>query len=62
MKVVVEHFGYNNLPQEFKFMKSVVKKKKNLYTLSFFLLFHQTSITILTTLNEFKELKKVIIT
>ena len=25
MKVDFQHFGYNNLPQDFKFMKSVVK-------------------------------------
>ena len=33
MKFNVEHFGYNNLLQEFKFMKNVVKmsvyKKKD---------------------------------
>ena len=29
MKVGVEHFGYNNLFQDFKFLKSVVKIAKD---------------------------------
>ena len=45
-KVDVERFDYNNLLQDFKFMKRVVKT-----TMDFFLLqFHRTSFAILTTL------------
>ena len=60
MKVDVEHFGYNNFLQDFKFRKNVVKTAIAV-TLSFLRLF-QTFIAIFTTFHESKVLIKIITT
>ena len=48
MKINIEHFNYNNLFQDFKFMQSVVKTAMDIWWNS--RRKHQTFIAILTTL------------